>query len=190
MGYVFHVSGDIDLKYYESLVKVTPRIRSSRKVVLGLIEEGRVAPLDAIVYFDPANTVSANMGSRHTDAEKLKYIKGMDELLSMGTPPDHVDRIFQELYTGKTKETGVNAAGGLLTLGMICPQEKLGLRKDDMRRMGSMGFDLSVATRLEDWKRAGMAAAEARRRQINARVIPTPSAEDTPRVHHAGVNGA
>lgn len=150
----------MDLNYYASLNRVTPRIRRSQAVQIALPRSQRPSvALEAIIYYDPANTVSANMGAEHSDLEKRRYHKGMDELLSTGLPKNYVEPLYQELYGCTTMETGVNAAGGLLTLDTVCPQETLGLHKNDVRRMGSMGFDIKGAWFLELAKKRHLAIA-------------------------------
>ncbi|EPE29379.1 hypothetical protein GLAREA_00539 [Glarea lozoyensis ATCC 20868] len=147
-GYIFRVNAKIDLDYYDALNMHAPRLRTCQPVMI-ILPGVRVDPLEAIVYYDPANIVSANMGAKHTNAEKLKYFKGLDELLSMGVPDYILERVYQELYGRNIKDVGVNAAGGLLSMDMICPEDTLKLHKDDQRRIGSMGYDIKGAKNLE-----------------------------------------
>ncbi|EHL03498.1 hypothetical protein M7I_0443 [Glarea lozoyensis 74030] len=66
------------------------------------------------------------MGAKHTNAEKLKYFKGLDELLSMGVPDYILERVYQELYGRNIKDVGVNAAGGgLAQWGMISKEQRI-----------------------------------------------------------------
>jgi hypothetical protein len=135
----------------------------------------RTVPLEVITYYDPANAISANIGVNHSKAERLKYLKGMDELLSMGLPEWAIENIFQELYGGKAKGTGVNAAGGLLTMDMICSQATLGLHKDDYRRIGTMGFDLQGAKNLELVKK-NAAVRAAKKKYMRSKLVQVQTA--------------
>jgi hypothetical protein len=172
-GYIFRVTAKIDLDYYDALNTHAPRLRTCQAVTIRLqiSADGQVAPVAAIVYYDPANTVSANMGATHTNAEKLKYFKGLDELLSMGAPNYILERVYQELYGSKVKGVGVNAAGGLLSLDMICPKGTLGIHKDDQRRIGSMGYDIKGARDLEMAKVKALMEAAAKDKSVRSEPI-------------------
>jgi hypothetical protein len=140
--------------------------------IISIDNQSLYEPIKAIVYHDPLNTVSANMGATHSKSEKMKYIKGIEELLSFGAPRFVLEQVYSELYCGKSPETGTNAVNGLLTMDMFCNRKTLKLHKDDPRRVGTFGYDVAGARHLERWERE----LRERERQMRATLLQTQKA--------------
>jgi hypothetical protein len=188
MGYVFHVSTKTELDYFDALNAVSPRIRKEQEVrITSIAIPPQVATLKTIVYIDPLNIHSANMGAKHTNLEKMKYFKGMDELLSFGAPRWAIEKVYQELYCGKSKETGVEEAGGLFTMDMFCNRKTLGLHKDDPRRVGTLGYCVTGARNLLIARQIDRVRREEEERKMRANIIKLPEARQVSK--GVGMNG-